>query len=83
MYLNDAIAPDLLKPLVADMKVNVFALSVDGSNDQDQQKMNPVTVRIFDINQYKVVCKFLDMCRSKNFTAAGIFSSIEISTWQI
>jgi len=77
MYLNDAIAPDLLKPLVADMKVNVFALSVDGSNDQDQQKMNPVTVRIFDIKQHKVVCKFLDMCLSKDSTAAGIFSSIQ------
>jgi hypothetical protein len=62
--LNDAIAPDLLKSLVADMKVNVFALSVYGSNDQDQQKMNPVTVRIVDINQHKVVCKFLDMSLS-------------------
>lgn len=75
--LNDAIAPDLIKSLVADMKVNVFALSVDGSNDQDQQKMNPVTVRIFDINQHKVVCKFLDMCLSKESTADGIFSCIE------
>lgn len=53
--LNDAIAPDLLKSLVADMKVNVFAVSVDGSNDQGMEKMNPVTVRIFDINQHKVV----------------------------
>jgi hypothetical protein len=39
--------------------------------------MNPVTVRIFDINQHKVVCKFLDMCLCKESTAAGIFSSIE------
>jgi len=31
--VNDAVAPDLLKSLVADMKVNVFALSVDGSNE--------------------------------------------------
>jgi hypothetical protein len=42
-----------------------------------KRKMNPVTVRIFDINQHKVVCKFLDMCFSKVSTAAGIFSCID------
>jgi hypothetical protein len=39
--LNDAIAPDLLQSLVADMKLNVSALSVDGSIDQDQEKNEP------------------------------------------
>ena len=77
--LNDAIAPDLLRSLVADMKMHAFSLSVDGSNDQDTQKMNPVTVRIFDINQHKVACKFLDMCPSKESTAAGIFSCIDLA----
>ena len=38
--------------------------------------MNPVTVRLFDINQHKVVTKFLDMCLSKVSTAVGIFTSI-------
>ena len=37
--------------------------------------MNPVTVRIFDINQYKVVTEFLDTCLSKASIAAAIFAS--------
>lgn len=77
--LNDAIAPDLLKSLIADMKINLFSLSVDGSNDQDTEKMNPIAVRIFDINQHKVACKFLDMCLSKDSSAAGIFSCIDLA----
>ena len=39
--------------------------------------MNQVTVRIFDINQHKVVTKFLDICLSKSSTSAGIFCSID------
>ena len=75
--LNDAISPDLLDDLIKDMKINFFTLCVDGSNDQNLQKMNPVTVRIFDINQQKVVCKFLDMCPTKGSTAEAIFNSID------
>ena len=37
--------------------------------------MNPVTVIIFDINQYKVVTEFLDTCLSKASIAAVIFAS--------
>ena len=55
----------------------VFSVSTDGSNDQNLEKMNPVTVCIFDINQHKVVTKFLDMCLSKSSTSAGIFGSID------
>ena len=40
------------------MKVSVFSLSTDGSNDQNLKTVNPVTVSIFDINQHKVVTKF-------------------------
>ena len=38
--------------------------------------MNPVTVRLFDINQHKVVTKFYDMCPSTFSTAVGIFTAI-------
>ena len=41
-----------------DLKTSVFSLSTDGSNDQNLEKMNPLTVRIFNINQHKVVTKF-------------------------
>lgn len=39
--------------------------------------MNLVTVTIFDINQQKVVTKFLDMCLSKASIATAIFASID------
>ena len=41
--------------------------------------MNPVTVRIFVVNQRKVVTKFLDMCKSKESNANVIFASIDAS----
>ena len=77
--LNGAIYPDLQQRLINEMKESVFSLSADGSNDQNMEKMNPVTVRIYDVNQHKVVTKFLDMCLSKSSTSAGIFSSIDMA----
>ena len=61
-----------------EMKVSVFSLSTDGSNDQNLEKMNTVTVRIYDVNRHKVVTKFLDMCLSKSSTSASIFSSMDL-----
>ena len=75
--LNGAIFPHLKERLVEDMKTCVFSLSTDGSNGQNLKKMNPLTVRIFDLNHHKVVTKFFDMCLSKSSTAVGIFSSID------
>ena len=39
--------------------------------------MNPVTVRLFDINQHMVVNQFLEMCLSSSFDADGIFATID------
>ena len=47
------------------MKTSCFSISTNGSNNQGLKKMNPVTVRICDINQHKVVTKLLDMYKSK------------------
>ena len=74
--LNRAIKPDLQAKLTDQMRESFFSISTDGSNDQNLEKMNPVTVRLFDINQHKVVTNFLDMCLSRASTAAAIFSSI-------
>ena len=40
---------------------------------------------IYDVNQHKMVTRFLDMCISKSFTSACIFSSIDLvmSKYQI
>ena len=71
-----AIAPDLQSILIKQMKTSCYSIATDGSNDQCLQKMNPVTVRLFDINQHKVVTKFYDTCPSTSSTAAGIFTAI-------
>ena len=62
--LNRAIAPDLQSILIEQIKTSCYSIAIDGSNDQGLQKMNPVTVRLFDINQHKVVTKFYDTCPS-------------------
>ena len=43
------------------MKTSYFSIATDYSNDQELEKINSATVRIFDVNQYKVVTKFPDM----------------------
>ena len=61
----------------AEVKIDYFSVCTDGSNDQGICKMNPITIRLFDINQHKVVTQFLDMCLSTSSTANGIFTSID------
>ena len=59
--LNGAIAPEFLSDLVSVMQHAPYTLSVYGSNDTGLTKMNPLTVRIFDINSGKVCTRFLDV----------------------
>ena len=75
--LNEAVAPMLLHDLVERMKVQPFSLSVDGSNDSGLEKMNPVTIRLFDLAQNSIVTRFLDMCTSTSGTAEGVFTVID------
>ncbi|CAB4004780.1 Hypothetical predicted protein [Paramuricea clavata] len=49
--LNGAIAPHVKQTsLVEQLKSGVSSMSTDGSNDKDLDKMNPITVKLFDIN---------------------------------
>ena len=59
------------------MKTTCFSIATDGNNYQKLKKMNPVTLRIFDRNQHKVVTKFFDMCKSREANAKEIFKSID------
>ena len=75
--LNEAVAPMLIEDLLQSMKLHPFSLAVDGSSDEGLEKMNPLTVRIFDVNTNRVVTRFLDMCTSSSATAEGIFTVID------
>ena len=56
------------------MKCHAFSLAIDGTNDCELQKMNPITVRIYDNSVSKVVTHFFDMCTST--TAEAIFNAM-------
>lgn len=74
--LNGALAVDLQKSLVDHMKAEPFSLATDGSNDSGLQKMNPLTVRIFDVNRGRVMTQLLDMCLTSASTADAIYKKI-------
>lgn len=63
--LNLAIAPMFKEDLITSMKVHPFSISIDGSNDNGLKKMNPITIRIYDVNENRIVTRFLDMHSSK------------------
>ena len=58
------------------MKKDPFALAINGSSDSGVEKMNPLSVRLFD-NLCGIVCtRLLDMCMSSSATANSIFSKL-------
>ena len=52
------------------MRKEPRSLCVDISNDSRLSKMNPLTVRIFDVNKSIVSQKFLDICLTSGVDAA-------------
>ena len=61
--LNYAMRPHCHETLVEHCKSHPFALGTDGSNDSGLLKMNPVTIRLFDIAcSKKVISHFYDIC---------------------
>ena len=57
-----------------------YSLSVDGSNDTGVEKLNPLTVKIFDVNRQQVSTQLLDMCTTSGRgcgTASAIFQKID------
>jgi hypothetical protein len=78
--INGSLAPYFRCALVNCMRTQPFAIAVDGSNDTGLDKMNPMTVRLYDVNQGKVVTQFLDMCLTKgkdSASAESIFSKMD------
>ena len=78
--LNRALRPHFEASLISQMKQEPFTLAIDGSNDNGLQKMNPLTVRIFDIRNCHIETRFLDMCLTSGTdggTAKSIFSAMD------
>lgn len=75
--INGAIAPYLEEQLISIMVAHPFSVAIDGSSDSGVEKMNPLTVRIFDRNSGQVSTQFLDMCMSSVSTAEGIFGKMQ------
>ena len=53
--LNEAIAPHCLDYIVQHCKAHPYSVGHDGSNDIGIQKMNPVSIRVFDVKRSKTV----------------------------
>ena len=66
--LNETVAPMLIEDLLQSMKLHPFSLSVDGSNDEGLEKMNPLMNPLY-IDANRIVTRFLDMCTSSSATA--------------
>ena len=60
--LNGSLAPHFEATLVSTMKSSPFSIAIDGSNDTGLEKMNPMVVRLFDIECRRVTAQLLDMC---------------------
>ena len=63
--------------LIDNMKLNPFSIAVDGSNDTGLSKMNPLTVRIFDLERSRIVTRFLDKCTATASTAEALYSVVD------
>ena len=74
--MNDALAMDLTSKLVERMKATPFLVAIDGSDDIGLEEMNPVTTKIFDVNQHEIRYRFLDMRTIQGGTANEIFQKL-------
>ena len=81
--INKAFEPYCHSFVVDYCKSNPLSVDHDGSNDTGVQKMNPVSVRIFDIKNFKTVSEhFFSMCLTEGEDtgkASKLFEAIEES----
>ena len=63
--VNGSLAPHFKEALVTLMRKQPFSIAINGSNDCGLEKMNPMTVRLYDTNIGRIATRFLDMCLTK------------------
>ena len=69
--------PEFARTVLQLVQEHPFTLSLDGSNDKEEQKLIPLTVRVFDNDLGMVEPKFLSMCLCNQGTAAVYFEKVE------
>ena len=78
--INEAFAPHFREYIIQHCKTHPFSLGTDGSNDTGLEKMNPVCLKILDVNRSKKVTSHsLNMCLTSGKNAsidACIFDKI-------
>ena len=78
---NEAIAPQCHKYVPDFCKTHPFSVGNDGSNDTGTDKMNPLIIKIFDVNNSETVTNhFFSMCLTEEedcCKAYKIFEAIE------
>ena len=76
--INKAFEPYCHSFLVDYSKSNPFSVGHDGSNDTGVQKMNPVSVKIFDIKNSKTVSEhFFNMCLTEGEDAGKVLKQLK------
>lgn len=60
-----SVAPHFKKALVNALKMQPFSIAIDGSNNTGLEKMNPMTVRLYDVNWRNIVTHFFDIVPDK------------------
>ena len=81
VIINKSFAPHCVDYIVEHCKSQPYSVGTDGSNDTGVEKINPICVKIFDVNRLKTVTThFVDMCLKSGAdgsTAEGIFTAID------
>lgn len=70
----------LKQELVQSLQNEAFSICIDGSSDCGLKKMNPISVRLYDVNSAKIVHRFLDMGCTTGVhaaTAAILFDKLD------
>ena len=78
--VNGLLAPYFRSTLASVMKTEPFSTGIDGSNDNGLERMNPLTVRLFNVNNAIMVTQLLDVCLTSgrwSGTAESIFNKMD------
>ena len=58
------------------MKHQPFSIYIDGPNDTGIEKINPITVRIYNMRSGKIINFFLDIGETTSDTAEAVYITL-------